>query len=65
MGRVYKAEFRREPVRLALSSSLSRERIAEDRRTRLQLQKNDATSSTMSRVSPCVMIPKMPNPTGC
>jgi transposase len=30
MGRVYKAEFRREAVRLALSSGLSRERIAED-----------------------------------
>jgi transposase len=30
MGRVYKAEFKREAVRLALSSSLSRERIAQD-----------------------------------
>ena len=30
MGRVYKAEFRREAVRLGLSSGLSRERIAED-----------------------------------
>ena len=28
MGRVYKAEFRHEAVRLALSSGLSRERIA-------------------------------------
>lgn len=27
MGRVYKAEFRHETVRLALSSGLSRERI--------------------------------------
>lgn len=30
MGRVYKAEFRHEAVRLALSSGLSRERIAQD-----------------------------------
>ncbi|OUJ15089.1 transposase [Acetobacter orientalis] len=30
MGRVYKAEFRQEAVRLALSSGLSRERIAQD-----------------------------------
>ncbi|GBR27594.1 hypothetical protein GCM10010937_16670 [Gluconobacter japonicus] len=30
MGRVYKAEFRHEAVRLALSSVLSRERIARD-----------------------------------
>ncbi|MBS0984647.1 transposase [Gluconobacter cerinus] len=30
MGRVYKAEFRDEAVRLALSSGLSRERIAQD-----------------------------------
>ncbi|GFE93813.1 hypothetical protein DmAi_18720 [Acetobacter persici] len=30
MGRVYKAEFRHEAVRLALSSCLSRERIAQD-----------------------------------
>ncbi|OAJ65919.1 transposase [Gluconobacter cerinus] len=32
MGRVYKAEFRHEAMRLALSSSLSRERIAQDMR---------------------------------
>lgn len=30
MERVYKAEFRHEAVRLALSSDLSRERIAQD-----------------------------------
>ncbi|GBQ80237.1 transposase [Acetobacter malorum DSM 14337] len=30
MGRVYKAEFRHEAVRLALGSGLSRERIAQD-----------------------------------
>lgn len=30
MGRVYKAELRHEAVRLALSSGLSRERIAQD-----------------------------------
>ncbi|KXV29990.1 transposase [Gluconobacter japonicus] len=30
MGRVYKAEFRHEAVRLALSSGLSRVRIARD-----------------------------------
>ncbi|WP_408735937.1 transposase [Acetobacter cerevisiae] len=30
MGRVYKAEFKHEAVRLALSSGLSRERIAQD-----------------------------------
>lgn len=30
MGHVYKTEFRREAVRLALSSSLSRERITQD-----------------------------------
>lgn len=30
MGRVYKAEFRHASVRLALSSGLSSERIAQD-----------------------------------
>lgn len=30
MGRVYKAEFKQEAIRLALSSGLSRDRIAQD-----------------------------------
>lgn len=30
MGRVYKAEFKQEAIRLALSSGLSRDHIAQD-----------------------------------